>query len=350
MNNLKIILIVGIVIVAGLCVFAICDANRILSHEEIASFCEPVSVGYYYRDNSFYLPVSIKGDTVEMIMDNHCQSMMKDDRLKEIGRPIGSIVLKGKDLEGHRHNNKYYLIDSVELGNNYSNVIFKSISSGDFLWEATDDGILGSNFICSFSWHFADSSHIVEVSSDSLPGILQGYQKIEDGLSPNGINVSFCDNVQGKFTLDMGCEDEMLINKKLFSKLSAVKQYDTYHYLTPQNTVTTAFVFTDVSFRIDGKAYTSHRVLFEEGINRNILGAPLLRNRDFILDFPTGRLFIGDYGVQENKDDGSGLVNEYGVSYGNRNGKEVVVLIKEGSKADTDGVKLGDAKGSGLLK
>jgi len=340
---LKGIIIIAIVCAISWCVFTVRNVSRILDCEKIATFYDPIRIDYCYQNGSFYIPVPVNGDTVQMILDNHCQSVMRVDRLGIIGRPIGSIAIKAKNLRGRKHNNDYFLVDSVGFGNHFSNVLFKSVSPGDHLWGSIEEGIIGNNFICSFSWMFDDSSHTVEVSSSGVSNNIQNYQLIDRGLSINGISVSFSDNIQSKFTLDMGCGDVMLIDKHLFNRLSDILQYDMYHYLTAENTTVSAAVFENVTFHIMGEEYNSRRVLYEEGVNKNILGAPFLEGRNFILDFPTNRLFVGDRGVLGNKED-TCLVDENGIKYGIRNGKEVVIVIKMGSKADIDGVKLGDVK------
>ena len=60
------------------------------------------------------------------------------------------------------------------------------------------------------------------------------------------------------------------------------------------------------------------------------------------MDFPSDNILFDTAAIKPQIFNRNEMTDEYGVKFGERDGKNIVVLIKEGSDADIDGVKLGD--------
>lgn len=313
---------------------------RVIRSEEIAELTGPSTINcdYDFMDGIVSVPVEIGTDTLKMVLDNHCQCMAGEDFLKRKAIPL-NFSFCSRDLGRHKHRRKYYLVNNVKFANSVSNIIFKSNES------TMDENILGVNFISNYSWLFYSDSLNAKVSPSisMLEVDIDDYITIQNGLGDNGITLSFADGIDDSFTFDMGCGDQMLISEKLFSVFAKQFPYESYRYLAQDYSISRGYVFNNIECKFQDYSFTCSRIVYDTSApENNIIGGSFFFNRHFILDFPSDNILFDTAAIKPQIFNRNEMTDEYGVKFGERDGKNIVVLIKEGSDADIDGVKLGD--------
>lgn len=313
---------------------------RVLRNEEIAKLTSPstISCDYDFMDGVVSVPVEIGTDTLKAVLDNHCQCRAGEDFLKRKAIPL-NFSFYSRDLGGHKHRREYYLLNNVKFANSVSNIIFKSDES------TMNENILGVNFISNYTWLFYSDSLTAKVSPNiSMLGVnIDDYITVPNGLRDNGITLSFADGIDDSFTFDMGCGDQMLISEKLFSIFAKQFPYESYRYLAQDYSISRGYVFNNIECKFQDYSFTCSRIVYDTSApESNVIGVSFFFNRHFILDFPSGNILFDTAAIKSQIFNRNEMTDEYGVKFGKRNGKSVVVLIKEGSDADIDGVKLGD--------
>lgn len=317
---------------------------------DIPHCIQPVSLPYIY-EKGFHVRIQACRKSVNLLVDTGCASLLKKKLLKESGAVrLFTAPRPSRDLDGFVHKKSTFLLDSLCAGQYCARgVPFVQIEEDDHFNGFIKDGILGYTFLQHYAWLFDGMSQMVSFA-DSISFLRVdtcGFHVAQNALRASArwrgsIASSVGNGVACNLVLDLGNTiSGFHVDTKTFSRLAETHPYETYFVMGWKGKATTKHVFRGMETVVSGDSVVCD-IVHEEGINKNLLGAPFFEHRSFVLDYPQNRLFFKSVSTQaDTVHVAVPKVNDYGIRVGKRDGERVVTAVKAGSQADLDGIRPG---------
>jgi hypothetical protein len=226
----------------------------------------------------------------DFIIDTKASPLAKMETVNNFNANYwGNFPVSTSNSYGQKEKLPLYFFNSFRIQSlSFNKPLFEGISKSNAMHDLMDNDVIGKDIIKQLFWKFSlDSEKIILFSKkDSL--LLcketENYVKIENGLNDNN-NLFFPDiSTQGDFMFDSGYEGEVMVNKKIFTRLSG--EYSPQKYLSTSRTSTkndTTYVFDKMNIEWNGIKISNCQIIYRPVANRNLIGAGLAGRFNFVL-------------------------------------------------------------------
>jgi len=303
-------------------------------------------------DGHFSVPCTIDGKEVSLIVDTKAGCMMKEeDIVKFHGAYFGRHSLPTKNVRGQRERILVYSIPDFRIDTFSMKPLFGSVGKGNYMYHLVRSGVLGNNILRLCSWLFSVDEgrvRIFSVANDKrLEQESKGFHKIQDGLENDGITARIGSlKEELTFTLDLGNNVEVSVNKEVAAQLKKLYPYKTFLTLRRDDSIDSLFVFDSVPVMWDGITIPNCQITNNPkfAYEKNFFGAQLMHRFNFILNYSADQ---GDnLYIQPGKDFEQqrvlSIISVFGLSIEERAQGVIVSRLEPNSIAAKAGIALGD--------
>ena len=303
-------------------------------------------------DGHFSVPCNIGGQEVNLIVDTKAGCMMREeDIVKFHGAYFGRHSLSTKNVRGQRERILFYSIPDFRIDTFSMKPLFGSVGKGNYMYHLVGSGVLGNNILRLCNWFFSIDEgrvRIFSVTNDKrLEQESKGFHKIQDGLENDGITARIGSlKEELTFTLDLGNNVEVLVNKDVAAQLKKRYPYKVILTLRRDNSIDSLFVFDGVPVVWDGITIPNCQITHSPkfAFNKNYFGAQLMHRFNFILDYGADggdNLYIQP-GKDFEQQRAMPIISVFGLNVGEREQGIIVHRLEPNSIAEKAGIALGD--------
>lgn len=353
---LKILLAVVLFIVAYFiyCVCWISKYNRCQEKMEVGipeNFQKEMPIlrtpnGYFYL-----AAVVNKSYKDTFIIDTKATCLSRAYRLnKKKAQYWGIFPMPSANTYGQMSFLKVYNYNDISIcGCDLNNPLFKCIPKTNGMYDQLFKDVIGKNVLERFKWKFDLDKGVLTVFSkkikESSLGITK-YKKLKNGIRDKGVILSspyFSEEC--KFSMDLGYEGDVLINKEIFASLEKKQKYTKYLSYRMKNSIDTAYEFRNVPMTISGMKVPSSTIIYYPGNKRNLIGARFMERFNFALSYQGSQADNDDLFIQARENFHpilSGFCPDIGCDMRYRNGKCCITILKIDGMSQKMGVRIGD--------
>ena len=302
-------------------------------------------------DGHFSVPCTIDGKEVSLIVDTKAGCMMREEDIAKFhGAYFGRHSIPTKNVRGQWERMRLYS-PSFRIDTFSMKPLFGSVGKGNYMYHLVGSGVLGNNILRLCNWFFSIDEgrvRIFSVTNDKrLEQESKGFHKIQDGLENDGITARIGSlKEELTFTLDLGNNVEVLVNKEVAAQLKKRYPYKVILTLRGDNSVDSVFVFDGVPVVWDGITIPNCQIANNPKFasNKNFFGAQLMHRFNFILNYGADQ---GDnLYIQPKKDFDQQhvlpIISVFGLSIEERAHGVIVSRLEADGIAAKAGIALGD--------
>ena len=303
-------------------------------------------------DGHFSVPCTIGGKEVNLIVDTKAGCMMREEDIAKFhGAYFGRHSLPTKNVRGQRERILVYSIPDFRIDTFSMKPLFGSVGKGNYMYHLVRSGVLGNNILRLCSWLFSVDEgrvRIFSVANDKrLEQESKGFHKIQDGLENDGITARIGSlKEELTFTLDLGNNVEVSVNKEVAAQLKKLYPYKTFLTLRRDDSIDSLFVFDSVPVMWDGITIPNCQITNNPkfAYEKNFFGAQLIHRFNFILNYSADQ---GDnLYIQPGKDFEQqrvlSIISVFGLSIEERAQGVIVSRLEADGIAEKAGLTLGD--------
>lgn len=303
-------------------------------------------------DGHFSVPCTIGGKEVNLIVDTKAGCMMREEDIAKFhGAYFGRHSLPTKNVRGQRERILVYSIPDFRIDTFSMKPLFGSVGKGNYMYHLVRSGVLGNNILRLCSWLFSVDEgrvRIFSVANDKrLEQESKGFHKIQDGLENDGITARIGSlKEELTFTLDLGNNVEVSVNKEVAAQLKKLYPYKTFLTLRRDDSIDSLFVFDSVPVMWDGITIPNCQITNNPkfAYEKNFFGAQLMHRFNFILNYSADQ---GDnLYIQPGKDFEQqrvlSIISVFGLSIEERAQGVIVSRLEADGIAEKAGLTLGD--------
>ena len=303
-------------------------------------------------DGHFSVPCTIGGKEVNLIVDTKAGCMMREEDIAKFhGAYFGRHSLPTKNVRGQRERILVYSIPDFRIDTFSMKPLFGSVGKGNYMYHLVRSGVLGNNILRLCSWLFSVDEgrvRIFSVANDKrLEQESKGFHKIQDGLENDGITARIGSlKEELTFTLDLGNNVEVSVNKEVAAQLKKLYPYKTFLTLRRDDSIDSLFVFDSVPVMWDGITIPNCQITNNPkfAYEKNFFGAQLMHRFNFILNYSADQ---GDnLYIQPGKDFEQqrvlSIISVFGLSIEERVQGVIVSRLEADGIAEKAGLTLGD--------
>jgi hypothetical protein len=277
-------------------------------------------------------------------------SLYKMDELNQRNANYwGRYPLAISNPSGQKHKHPLYYFDKVEIDSlSFGKPFFWGIDSTNRTYNIMYKNVIGVNILELLNWKFdLDDEKLIlfgNKDNDLLAKELEGYIKIEKGMNYEKINLSFPDiESSGKFTLDLGLQAEIFVDKKIFATLEKK-----YPYRKIAGSKESIYFFSNINVQWGDISIPHCYVFHKPSFPRNIIGAHFIRRFNFILNYRNPETYIRspeNLYIKPRKSfhtiKTAPPISDFGF-YIATQGEKIIINLEVGGIAETGGLKLKD--------
>ena len=354
-SMLKKFFIIGVTLILILIVYFVYQILRYSVHnyQEFQHVPDELSLDIPFSyDGHFSMPCTIDGKEVSLIVDTKATCIMKEEDIAKFhGAYFGRHSLSTKNVRGQRERILFYSIPDFRIDTFSMKPLFGSVGKGNYMYHLVGSGVLGNNILRLCNWFFSIDEgrvRIFSVTNDKrLEQESKGFHKIQDGLENDGITARIGSlKEELTFTLDLGNNVEVLVNKEVAAQLKKRYPYKVILTLRGDNSVDSVFVFDGVPVVWDGITIPNCQIANNPKFasNKNFFGAQLMHRFNFILNYSADQ---GDnLYIQPKKDFDQQhvlpIISVFGLSIEERAHGVIVSRLEADGIAEKAGLTLGD--------
>jgi hypothetical protein len=315
-----------------------------------------IEVPVKMSENDRFLVEAVVNDSyrADFIIDTQASSLMKMEQINELnGHFYENMPIPTFNLYGQSMKTPLYYFDSFKIQSLvFNKPLFHGISKSNEIHGIMTNNIVGFEILKRLCWKFSlDDGKMILFSNKDAQLLLKeakDYIKIENGIDKvlsGGSNVLLFPNTQtqGNFMADMGYNDEIMVNKKIFDSLSEKIPYR--KFLSPLRTSAEnmeGYVFEKMTVEWNGIKVPNCQVTYTPTADRNIIGTRLIKRFNFIMAYQEDSR---DLYLQPRKDFqsfASAPYSAFGFNIKKQDGGFTVNLIEENGVAAKAGIRLKD--------
>jgi hypothetical protein len=262
----------------------------------------------------------------------------------------GKRPLNVTNSSGQQYKPNLYYFDKFSINElNLGNPLFSGIDTANTTYNIMYKNVIGTNILELLNWKFdLDNNKLILFGfkdNQLLENEIEGFDLIKNGLDYDKIKILFPKIKKvGNFTLDLGCGDEILVNKNMFRLLK-----QTHPYRKIIGVKKTLYLFENVDIQWGSIQIPNCQVFYNSAFPKNIIGARLIKRFNFILNYRNqntkylslNNLYIKPK-VNFEKIDYIPAISDFGFIVDKRGDKYFVSYLEENGIADKLGIKLQD--------
>lgn len=246
------------------------------------------------QDNYFCIKASINdNDETDFIIDTQASSLAKIETIDDLTANYwGKYPAPVSNFYGQKERLSLYFFERFKIQSlSFNKPLFKGILKSNTMYDLMDNDVIGRDILKQLYWKFSldDDKMILFSNKDSLLLCKEtgNYVKIKNGLIRNNNPVFLPDiSNQDNFMFDLGYAGEIMVNNKIFTRLS--KEFSPKRFLSVRRTSTkidTTYVFDGMKIEWKGIKIPNCQIIYRPITNRNLIGVELANRFNFVLAY-----------------------------------------------------------------